>query len=323
MRHSLPSLAALMALAVAAPARAAAAPELTAELHPAEATVGDRVEAVLTLSLPPQDARELNGEPRFPPWGESWGEAEVLAVEAVERAGPATWRQRLVLAAFRPGAMALPPVEVAVPAGPDGTGAARLTTPGDLTLRVRSVLPPEEEGGAPPPLPPRPPRPLAAGAAFLATAALLAAACLALALLLARRRRRAAEEAAARRPPATPFEELEAALARLAVERAAEPFHTGLSLALRRYLARRLGFPALESTTREVRRELTGRHLEVAAEAAHLLARCDRVRFARGAASEAAMAELRERARRVALAIEEHLRPAGPAGGVTMTEAAA
>ncbi len=58
--------------APAFPVEVAFAPVVTERAG--EVTVGDRVEAILTVKLP---AGQLAGAPRFPVWGESWGDVEV------------------------------------------------------------------------------------------------------------------------------------------------------------------------------------------------------------------------------------------------------
>ncbi len=188
-----------------APARLADGPSLDVRLAPGPHTVGDRVEAVLTLRAPAGA-----GEPVFPEWSGAWGEAEVVGAGPVERvpeeqaagggsgeaagtggagataetangavgAPQAVYRQRLELTAFRPGEVPLPPVRVALPASPAAGGegeAVVLTTPAGLALTIDSVLPaaagPDAEAGAeaaePAPMPPAPPRPLPLGAPFL------------------------------------------------------------------------------------------------------------------------------------------------------------
>jgi len=310
-------------------------PVLTVDLAPGPHTVGDRIEAVLTLSAPADD---IAGEPRFPDWGEAWGEADVLTAGAVERVGDgeagaagdqtseetgddiapgnaapgrrARFRQRLVLAAFRTGEVPLPPVAVAVPAA---GGELLLRSPEGLALAIDSVLPPPGEDGEPAPMPPAPPRPLPLGARFWWTAGSLAAACaLALAWALARRRR-AAAAAAAPAPP--PFEELRAALAAARGERSPAAGHAAVSLAFRRYLGRVLRFPAAESSTAEIRRELARRNLPdgAARPAAALLAGCDLVKFARREATAGQLAERAGAALGLATEIEAHLRPVAPA----------
>lgn len=304
-----PALAAACALLAAGPAAAAT---LEVTLEPRTATVGDRVEAVLVLATGPG---ELAGEPRFPVWGERWGAAEIVEAGPVERGRSgdgSEHRQRLVLVAFRPGALELPPKGVAVP-GPDGT--AELWTPAGLTLQVDSVLPAgassESAAGELEPRPPAPPRALPLGAAFwwsLAGLSLLAAAV----ALGIRRRRRASESAVPARRLA-PREELEAAL-RAALERDAEEGHVVLSLALRRYLGRAFAFPAAESTTSEVRRTLRGLRAPAAVEARtdELLRACDRVKFAREPVPRSTLEARVEAAREIAGEVGAHLAPPSP-----------
>lgn len=292
-----PHLGARVLGLAAALAAAAGPPRLTVELEPPQVTVGDRVRATLEVVLPGGE----EGEPYFPAWGASWGEAEVLAVAPVERAGTEggdrIFRQRLELTAFRVGRVPLPPVAVDTPA------AARLATPDDLALDVRSVLPPGEAA----PQPPEPPRPLPLGEAFWWTAALLAAAGLALAWA-----GRPVGAAAGTPAPADPLTELGRALATLRGASDAGRVHAELSRALRRYLGRSLSFSAMECTTLEVGRHLARRRdaASFTAPVRDLLVACDRVKFARepatpGEAGErlaAAQALAEELARRLAAA---------------------
>lgn len=295
-------------LASAGPAGAAAV-EVT--LPPGPLTVGDRAEVVVTVT---GERYEVAGEPRFPAWGESWGDAEIVeagpvvpALGTLEEGGaPHLYEQRLVLVAFRPGLVELPPRPIALP-GPEGT--AELSTPAGLALRIDSVLPEElaeTRGSEIEARAPAPPRPLPLGAAFWATLAGGCAVLLGLALL-ARRGRRAAAPA----PHAAPRDELAAALAAAAA--APEPVagHVALSLALRRFLGRSFEFRAVESTTTEVRRQLRARRAPAAIEArAHeVLAACDRVKFARESTTREALEARIGAAREVAAGVERHLRP--------------
>ena len=150
-------------------------PPVTVTLSPGPHTVGDRVEAVIAVTVP---AGRLSGEARFPVWpadgSGAWGQAEVIAAGAVERSdegGAVTYRQRLVLAAFAPGTVALPPLAVALPYA-DRTALAR--TPAGLALTIDSVLPAPDPSGDPgatgdalTPRPPAPPRPLPLGVPVL------------------------------------------------------------------------------------------------------------------------------------------------------------
>ncbi len=332
-------LAALPALAEPAAASAggtagsaAGAPALAVSLEPDTLTVGDRVRATLTLTADPS---ELAGEPRFPTWGKAWGTAEILDVSAPARRatddGRVEYRQTVVLTAFRPGRVPLPPRKVAVP-GPRAT--RELATPEKLALRVESVLPAPGEGAAgggaraaaiPEPKPPAPPRALPLGGAFWWTLAVMSlAAAGALGLAFARGRSRAgAGASAARRPALPPADELAASLAEVEREESLERAHVALSFALRRYLGRSLGFPALESTTSEVRRELRGRRAPepVAARAAEVLRACDRVKFAREPSGRPALEARLEAAREIADRLEAHLSP--PPGSPARGAAAA
>jgi hypothetical protein len=294
---------------------AAAGPTLEVVLAPRQATVGDRIEAVLTLRVP---RAALAGAPRFPVFLDSWGEAEVLvkgapvlvpsaaAGDRGEAGGElVTYRQRLVLAAFRPGRIVLPPVAAAVP---EKATTVQALTPAGLAFDVRSVLPAKLTDARP--KAPAPMRPLPIGAPFWWTLAALAAAAIAGAWALLRRRAPAAGMAAAA-PPAAPYPELLAELGRLAGESSSLLVHTRLSRALRRYLGRSLDLPARESTTTEIHRLLQGRRVPrpLVRRTIELLRACDLVKFAR---QEAGVESGRLRiaaARAIAGELEESLRP--------------
>ncbi|HVT16811.1 MAG TPA: hypothetical protein VHQ90_11630 [Thermoanaerobaculia bacterium] len=309
--------------AAAAPGRAAAPPggepRVEVELPRAQPAVGDRVEAVLLLEVP---AAELAGEPRFPAWRESWGEAEIVEKGEPRRsnlleggAGPrkdsgfALYRQRLVLAAFRPGRIELPRVPVAVPGK---LRTVQALTPAGLALVVRSVIPPGEKNPRPRPAAGLRPWPL--GAPFVWSAAALALACLAGTWLLWRRRRvdaAASEGAAGSEAALDPLSELLAALDRLAGETAALPMHVRLSHALRRFLGRTLSFPAPESTTSEIHRQLASRRVPaaLARPTVDLLRACDLVKFARHDVDPVRASARLDTARQLARGLETLLHP--------------
>jgi hypothetical protein len=296
---------------LAQPPALPAAPTLTVTLAPKAPTVGDHVVATLTLRVRTAD---LAAEPRFPVWGKSWGEAEVFRnsepVRIAEQGGVATWEQKVEVVPFRPGAVALPPVAVALPLK---TGTVQTATPAALALAVRSVIPANEK--APQAKPPAPPRPLALGARFWWTVAGLGAACLAaLALLWLQHRKRA--RAARARPALPPLAELLAEVAGLAAEPSMLALHTRLSFALRRYLGRRLPFPAVESTTGEVQTQLAGRRMPgpLARQTVELLRACDLVKFARQEVGSAQGRARAEAAARLGEEWETHLAPVRPAG---------
>ncbi|HEX9669528.1 MAG TPA: hypothetical protein VGC93_08600 [Thermoanaerobaculia bacterium] len=268
-------------------------------LFPETITVGDRVTAELMLV----GAEGLVGSPRFPGWGRGWGTAEVLEAGEPERVGNG-WRQRLVLTGFAPGGLVLPPVEVVVPlAG----GTVRVRTPEGVAIEVRSVLPPGNE--TPEPKPEKPPRGLPIGEAFwwsLAVGGLLLAGAIAL-YAWSRRESEAAEAA----PALEPLPELLGELERLATEGSSLRVHTRLSQALRRYLGRAAGFPALERTTTEIHRQLLARRLPapLVRRAVELLRACDLVKFARHEVGREETEGRVERARGTAEELERELRP--------------
>jgi hypothetical protein len=308
----------LLAVVFATPAFAQPSP-VTVSLSPNGITVGDPARAVVSVTARTAD---LAGEPRFPLWGPAWGEAEIIEKDAPlktgERDGIATWQQTLTLRAFRPGGVPLPPVTVEVPVK---QGTLRFQTPAGLALAVRSVIPPGEKN--PLPKPPAAMRPLELGARFWWTLGALSALAL-VSLWLLLRRPKAAGAGAAEVPVLPPFEELATELDRLAAEPSMLALHTRLSLALRRYLGRRLPFPAVESTTSEIQRQLLFRRLPrpVAHPAVELLRGCDLVKFARQDVDRQRGQERVATARRLAGELEVHLAPREPEALAGRLEAA-
>lgn len=291
----------------------APAPRLDLALSPREVTVGDPVEVILALQAPSSAVATMAGEPRFPAWGASWGEAEILEKGEVQKvseaAGITTWKQRLVIAAYRTGAVDLPPVQVAVPFK-DRTLQVQTPTGNALSvLTVRSVLPAGEK--EPKAKPPAPMRPLPVGAAFWWTLAGLSAVCALLGWALWRQGRRRQADAAAAVPALPPFAELVATLDSLAGEPSMIHLHTRLSLALRRYLGRALGVPAPESTTTEMYRLLLNRRLptSMARQTVELLRACDLVKFARQEVEARRGQERATAARELGREVERFVRP--------------
>lgn len=294
---------------------------LAVALTPRQITIGDRVTAMLTLTLP---AGQLDGEPRFPAWGERWGEAEIFSAAAAERVGEregvVVYRQRVELAAFRTGEVVLPPVAVTVPLIGAAGEAGELATPEDLAFTVSSVLPAAPKDGDPsladePSLsrrPEAPPRPLPLGERFWWAAAVGTAACLWLGFLLWRRSPGLTAEPAEALPP---LAELEAALARLSRVDSPLEGHVLVSRALRRYLGRQLGFPAPESSTTEIRRTLAARHLpaELAERVTEVLRACDLVKFARRPAASSELSRHGSLVWEIGRGLDRHLRPPRPA----------
>ncbi len=276
--------------------------------------MGDRTVVTLQLVVP---TAELADAPRFPTWGKTWGDAEIVSTGPVEQStgpnGEKQFSQRITLTAFRTGAVALPPVAVVVPMP---GGSRTLTTEPSLTLEVASVLPGDPRQAQPEP--PAPLRHLPWGQRFWWTLAGFSAAALALGLWVFRRPKTAKSAA----PALPPLDELEHELTRIAalVETDAAPARlaAALSGALRRYLGRELVFPALESTTTEIQRHLRSGDVPEGSvrSGVDLLRRLDRVKFSRREAavtwSEAAFAGEIAAARSLAAGLDRHLRPTPP-----------
>ena len=296
-------------LLAASPVLAQPSP-VTVSILPNGPTVGDPVWATISLSVPADD---LANDPRFPTWGKTWGEAEVVKAEppvkVSERNGVAVWEQRLTLAAFKPGQVALTPVQIAIPRK---TGTVLAATPAGLAIAVRSVIPPNEKN--PKPKPAAEMRPLPLGERFWWTVAVLSALCLLGAWLIYLQSRRRAAESVPAKPALPPFEELAAELDRLGTEPSMLAVHTRLSFALRRYLGRRLPFPAVESTTSDIQRQLLSRRMPgpLVRQTVELLRACDLVKFARQEVGETQTRERTEAARRIAADFEHQLAPRVP-----------
>lgn len=294
----------LLALIASASAVAAQQPKLTVQVPSGPWTVGDQIPVTLRVHLPPATRQAT---PRFPQWQERWGGAEVVSATEPQRqeirGNGVEWSQRVTVAGFRPGRIPLPAREIVLPLE---TESLHLSSAADLHLVLRSVLPtdvPREE------LRPREPAPLhllPLGSRFWWTLA-VGLALLTAALATAWLRRPAPQAATAPAPPPDPRFELEAAFAGLAEEDDGLRFHAGLSRAMRRFLGRIVGFPALESTTREIRRRLLAYRLpgESVRAAGELLTECDGVKFARRT-PRAARRQLLAAARELADRVEDH-----------------
>lgn len=287
------------------PALPAAGQQVQVNLSPNGPTVGDRVEAVITLRV---DPAALVAEPRFPSWGETWGEAEIVGKAEPRQVSEGVFQQRLVLAAFRPGQVALRPAQIAVPLRSRTVQAA---TPAGLAIDVKSVLP---RGDKEPELKPaKPPVGLPIGDRFWWTLAAMSALSLLLGVLLFLRRGRGEEETPAR-PDLPPLAELLAALGRLAQEPSTLRAHTGLSLAFRHYLGRALGFHAAESTTSEIHRHLLSHRLPapLVRQSVDLLRSCDLVKFARIDETADRTRERLDTAGRIAREVDPYALPVEP-----------
>lgn len=305
---------------VAAVAAAAPIP-VSVDLKPEEITVGDRVEVQLTLVW---DGESPTGEPVFPAWEATWGDAEVLRAGPVETStagGRRVYVQDLVLTAFSTGEVVLPQVSVLVPLA---TGIVEVQSRAGAGFAVRSVLPPETgEAEKIRPRDPAPLRRLESGWPSYAVNGVLALLCLLTAGRLARRLRKAPATGAGGRRLLSPLEELLRILGEVNPA-AIEPAHTAMSLALRRFLGLRLEVNALESTTSEIERRLRAAAVpfEEARRVVTLLRQCDRVKFARQDVGAAVTAERLAEAGRLGEEIEDRLKPREPEGEGAGEEAA-
>ncbi|MEO1084235.1 MAG: hypothetical protein AAFY88_08330 [Acidobacteriota bacterium] len=291
---------------------------VTVGLTPQETTVGGRVRAEVTVVW-------MGGEPaepiRFPTWHETWGDAEILEISEVDafvdQSGRHVATQVLELTVFETGDVRLPSRTFSVPLA-DRTVELSSEPTG---FAVSSVLPDvdgeAEPGaaqggaqdpasgapggpGAPDAAPELEPRASAGLAQLEANPAVFWAALAVLALLLGgglEALRRQLARADAEGPADAEEQDAFAALEPLAELKARleqlDPLHggaahTGISLALRRFLGRSLGFNAVESTTTEIQRHLLTstprRHLSPPAPLAQrgleVLRACDLVKFA-------------------------------------------
>lgn len=277
---------------------------VSVHLAPNGPTVGDPVEATISLDVP----ADLVDDPRFPAWGKTWGEAEIVKADPPVRITPKLWQQKVTLAAFKTGEVALPPVQIAIP---EKTGTIRVATPAGLTIAVQSVIPQSDKN--PKPKPELAMRPLPLGDRFWWTVAALSALCLVGVWLIWLQDRRR-KPAVAARPALAPFEELAAEINALRAEPSMLAVHTRLSFALRRYLGRRLPFPAVESTTSDVQRQLLSRRMPgpLVRQTVEVLRACDLVKFARQEVGTTQGTERTEAVRRIAEEFETQLAPRLP-----------
>ena len=310
--------AALLAVA-AAPAAAQLAPQpadtfdrasseaappaiLAVNIDSEQAAIGDRLSAslILTFMVP------AGGPPRFPVWERHWGDAEILAVEEPVDQGDGVWTQQLELTVFEVGLATLPAVEIEVPAG--GTTTTVTSTP--VVVGIRSVLPPGEQPAEP--QAPEGVRSLPAGERFWWTVGLLGLACCALAGLALRTAQRIRKTLAAL--ALSPLDALSKALGGLRREQDTERLFTGLSLELRRYLGRSIGFPAAEGTTTQIQRQLRAQQLppELIQETLGLLREVDQIKFARGGADPQRAGQRLDDTAALARKVEAWLAPARP-----------
>lgn len=304
----------VLLLALSAPfslvAQSGGSPTVAVAVAPTEPTVGDRVTVTLSADSPA-------GEPQFPDPGKQWGDVTVVeAAPPTHAAGGNTWQRRIVVAAFRTGEIELPSVAVKLPGGAEAKPAA------PIRFKVKSLLPAEPAKVEPKPA--AAPVALPRDLRFWWLLALLAGLTLAAGgwLVELERRRRAAGRPTRQIPP---LEELLHALGELGPATPPEPGHAVLSLALRRYLGRSLGFHAAESTTSEIQRELGSRRIASATvkSTVQLLRDCDGVKFARRPARAEDLVARLATARELAETIEGQLQPSAEAVPIPTSRGAA
>jgi len=233
-------------LAVAA-AQGAEPARIAAKVPPAAVSVGDHVTVQVAAV---GDQGDLWGELQVEP-SEQW--AVVEGPRTVPEADPPAWT--VVLAPLATGTLQLPPMHANVRRGDDAPSAVALTERPEVT--VASVLPP---GGDPRPAALRAPIGVHGLPWEWILPGLLAVLPVAGVAVWAWRRRRAPLEGGD--TPLAPLDELEAEAARLVSELERVPAEMtcdGMATAMRRYLERRTGEPALEMTSFELR--LAGRRL--------------------------------------------------------------
>jgi hypothetical protein len=300
----------LALLAVGATARVAPQPtgvDVTVEVGPTEATVGDHVRVEIAVRVP---AGTRLDPPRIGPQlgpftvvDGSWRGPEA-------EPGGERWLWSGSVAAFRTGELELPSIRLSV-VGQDG-GTTTATSPA-RTVTIRSVLAPDQAPGAeaeladlkPPAEMPADHRPLVAAVAVLGSLFLAAG-------LLWWLHRRYAARLAAVAAPDDPFHrtpphewvyaELQKLLARRLAEQGQVPlFFAELSHIVKRYLGGRYRTELMERTTSEARADLerAGAPAAAIAAVAALLDRCDLVKFARVLPDAADCREATEQAYRV------------------------
>ena len=281
-------------------------PHVELRLDPPEVTVGDPITATLTVEVPA-------GVPvAFQDDLKQWGKLVVLSIEAAApepNGDKQRVRRVLHLAAYEPGDLELPPLELRLG---EGEGATVVSTDA-ATVSVRSVLAEGEELAdlRPPWEPPPVRRWLPWALAALAVALLLGA-------YLRWRRRPAAAPVLPPQPALPPDAEALQALAALLsgpllARGEIKLFHVELAEIVKRYIHRRFGVPTLERTSTEVTHDAQAAGVAPAALAlvVSLLQGCDGVKFARQRPEPAGCRERVDEAR--ALIARTRMLPPAPA----------
>ncbi len=284
--RGLAPIVALLALAVPAGAAEPAPAAVTVEVTPREATVGERLELVIRVSLPAGVRVERTQPgPQLGPFSvldggwEAGAEADGARIE--------TWRGSI--AAYRTGELELPGIGVKL----EPAGQARVAPSEPLAVTIRSVLP-GDTAEAPLELADlKPPATIEPDYRALRTAGIVLLVLLVGSLVAWWLIRRYGDRLAARAVPTDPFHRVPphvwvyGELQRLLERRLAEQghvaeFHAELSWILKRYLGGRYRVDLMEHTTSEVPAMLrqAGAPRGPLGEVRGLLERCDRVKFA-------------------------------------------
>ena len=289
------------AQSTAAPGRGTVAPATVEEVtfEPPRFYVGDRVTARVVV----RSSRRLTAPAAVAP--DEW--VVVHGVDTIPRSD-GRWEVRVGFSSYRPGVLALPPIDV---------GAFRLE---NVPIRAASLL--SGDRAAPPVL--RAPRPqlllpgtvgvlLGAAAAVLTVPYLLVSG----GLLLAGRARRWRQERARGLPRArleSAVRHLQASSPRsIAAADETVSFYAQLADLTRDYLAARMRIPAHACTTRELRTALPGHglHATPGAELTAILDTADRVKFAGRHSSSGEMQALSEQLIALVREIDAALEEAG------------
>jgi len=312
--HRLPALALLVLSPLAIVAPCSAALEISFDVQPRVAQVGDALEASIQADLPPDSELQPNAiGPELGPFNViegSWS-----GPQESETGLRWSWRGRLV--AFRTGELEVPPITLAAH-GPDGE--ERVTT-GPIRVTIESVLSEADLAEAAPALSDlKPPASIRPAYGPLWTALSVVSLLLVGAGLLWWLHRRYAARLAAVPVPDDPFHRtpphvwVYGELKRLLEQRLPEQglidaFYAELSRILKQYLSGRYRVELIERTSVEVPALLlqAGAGKEAISRVNFLLAECDQVKFARHVPDSEACRTAVERVYRIV----DMTRPAG------------
>jgi len=286
------------------------------EVEPREATVGDPLTLRVAVDLPPATRLE---PPRLGPEMGPFSVIEGAWSGPEPVAGGERWTWRGSIVTFRPGEAELPGVRIVIE---DDAGVSHETESEPVTVTIRSVLDEEESGAAEELADLKPPASVPPDYGPLVGAAGVLAGLLLAAGVLWWLHRRFASRLAAVPAPDDPFhltpphEWVYAQLQALLERRLAEQGEMALFFAevariVKRYLGGRFRTELMERTTAEVAEPLRQAGADGAAIAAvdELLARCDRVKFARELPPSEACREAIEAAYRIVDATKPRARP--------------